>query len=320
MQVSIKSGPLKTLALLCALIPGVALAAIDKVVVFGDSLSDNGNLAIITAGTSTGDALLDFPYANGRVTNGSVAVEWMNRFLGLPDLTASLSGGTNYAVAGATARRTGDTAADIISLRSQVLQHIQSEGSLSTNTLYAIVIGGNDLRDARSAPTNAAARSISTDTARAISQSIAALSLAGARKFIVTNGPDIGLIPETRLLAAAAGIPTLPRTARVRTRVYNRILLRTLARLNQRIPGDIVHYNLFGVLNTIVRFAPGNGFTVTNRPCFISSGGVLNYDRACNNGANLNSFLFFDPIHPSASAHRIVGRSMFRKIPASFRQ
>jgi len=310
----------RTVALLLALCPGVALAAIDKVVVFGDSLSDNGNLAIITSGTPTANALLNYPYANGRVTNGSVAVEWMNRFLGLPELTASLAGGTNYAIAGATARRTGETAADIISLPSQVLQHIQSEGSLSGDTLYAIVIGGNDLRDARSAPTAAAARQITTETVRSISQAIAALSVAGARKFIVTNGPDIGQIPETRLLAAAAGIPTLPRIARVRTRIYNRTLIRTLSRLNARIPGDIVHYNLFGVLKTIVRFAPGNGFTVTNRPCFISSGDQLNYDRACNNGANFDSFLFFDPIHPTAKAHRIVGRSMFRQIPSSFRQ
>ena len=63
--------------------------------VFGDSLSDSGNVYDLTAGTLPAP-----PYTRGRFANGPVYAEYMADRLGLP-LDNVLSGGTNYAFGGA---------------------------------------------------------------------------------------------------------------------------------------------------------------------------------------------------------------------------
>ena len=76
--------------------------------VFGDSLSDNGNLASI--GPSIGLTFNDPPSFNNSFTNGPVAVQLLAESLGLSAnaslwLTSPSPQGTNYAVGGATSRR-----------------------------------------------------------------------------------------------------------------------------------------------------------------------------------------------------------------------
>lgn len=82
---------------------GVHAALFDNIFVFGDSLSDGGNAFAITGGfppyvTYPGPG--PFPVFTQRATNGPTAAEVMSAQLGKP-VTASQSGGTNYAVMGA---------------------------------------------------------------------------------------------------------------------------------------------------------------------------------------------------------------------------
>jgi phospholipase/lecithinase/hemolysin len=100
---------------LCLLLPIGAYAqnAGPKLFVFGDSLSDTGNLASFSPNKFCHPA--DFPigddcnglfYQQNRVSNGPVAVEILSANLGSgePEAALAVAGGTNYAVAGATAR------------------------------------------------------------------------------------------------------------------------------------------------------------------------------------------------------------------------
>ena len=67
-----------------------------NLVVFGDSLSDNGNTFI-----SVG--LPKAPYYDGRWTNGPNWVDYFSQLAGIPDVSAFLrNGGTNFAVGGST--------------------------------------------------------------------------------------------------------------------------------------------------------------------------------------------------------------------------
>ncbi|MGZ9082256.1 MAG: SGNH/GDSL hydrolase family protein [Rhodoplanes sp.] len=72
-----------------------AAASYTNMFVFGDSLSDTGNVYDLTRGILPAP-----PYAGGRFSDGPVYAEYMAKGLGLP-LDNVLSGGTNYAFGGA---------------------------------------------------------------------------------------------------------------------------------------------------------------------------------------------------------------------------
>src|SRR5262245_1866124 len=76
---------------------GAALAGpFSNLVVFGDSLSDVGNISNATFGTNPGPY-----YWNGRFSNGPVYTETLATGLGLPAMARSTAGGNDYAYGGA---------------------------------------------------------------------------------------------------------------------------------------------------------------------------------------------------------------------------
>ncbi len=82
---------------------GVAAAVAltpSRVVVFGDSLSDIGNIDDATLGVVPGRT-----YYNGRFSNGPAWVERLASDLGAPPLGPSTAGGDNFAYGGADFRR-----------------------------------------------------------------------------------------------------------------------------------------------------------------------------------------------------------------------
>jgi phospholipase/lecithinase/hemolysin len=138
-------------------------------VVFGDSLSDNGNA--------------------GRFSNGPVWVEQLARRLGLP-LVAAIGGGTNYAVGGARL----DPASGPYSLRAQADLFLRQRPRTG-RTLFVVFGGGNDLLAAVSHPE--AERLV--DAAVASLRSIVAdLVRADAQDLLVPNLPDVGMTPQVR--------------------------------------------------------------------------------------------------------------------------
>ena len=89
-------------ALLAISMPVLAAPTFSNMVVFGDSLSDTGNLFIATGGTQPPAGQ---PYFNGRFSDGPLWVESLAAGLNLPLASNPyLVGGNNYAFAGA---RTG---------------------------------------------------------------------------------------------------------------------------------------------------------------------------------------------------------------------
>ena len=118
--------------------------------VFGDSLSDNGNLAGLVG------AFPDPPSFDNSFTNGPVAVQLLAQSLGLSAnaalwLTSLTPHGTNYAVGGATAAVGTDIEGTDINanLPSQVAAYSASVmGHADPNALYVVMIGGNDVIDA----------------------------------------------------------------------------------------------------------------------------------------------------------------------------
>lgn len=187
----------------------------DRIVVFGDSLSDTGNA--------------------GRFTDGDVWVEHVARGLGLGVAPARL-GGFNYAVGGAR------THSGVFSLREQVQLFIatRDSGRPDPATLYIVFGGSNDLRDL----VNVADRQAGADAAIAeVDSALRALVAAGAREFLVPNLPDVGRTPEARGYGAA-----WMSEARELAQRFNSGLERVLKEIERRGDVRIHRLDVFGLL------------------------------------------------------------------------
>jgi outer membrane lipase/esterase len=82
---------LTAVSALCILASCASAAGIDAIYAFGDSLTDAGNVYSAVGIPASP------PYYNGEFSNGPVWVQDLAAGLGLPALTPSLLGGTDYA-------------------------------------------------------------------------------------------------------------------------------------------------------------------------------------------------------------------------------
>lgn len=279
-------------------------ADFSRLVVFGDSLSDTGNLAAIR-----GD--LPPPYFQNRISNGPVTVEVLAEQLGLrADASLHLLGrraGTNYAVAGGRAR-----GQDVIDLSGQVVAFLAQHGNdAPRDALYVVFIGGNDVRDARDAAGVDEANDILDDAVDDIVRNVRLLRRAGARSFLVMNSADIGLIPETRLQAAANNDAFFVRRATQLSNRFRQELRRQLQRLRREQRGLFVQeVDIYSASRRVAQRAARFGLSNITDGCFNSRDFSFHPD--CPQGSGFDRFYFFDEIHPTAKVHRLIGEGIYR--------
>jgi phospholipase/lecithinase/hemolysin len=289
---------------LLAPLPLIA-APYTKLVVFGDSLSDSGNLASLP----TNSFLNKPPYKHG-FTNGVTAVTHLAKLLGLP-LKPSLHldgtvDGNNFAVAGA--RAAGNAGIDFNWQLALFFEHYN--GKAPADILYVIFLGGNDVRDMRDLPEKAATALLNKATNN-IQSALSRLTALGATHFLVVNSPDVGSLPETHALAAT-GKPNLVRYASQRTSLFNKKLAQTVAQINKKKNVNIVLFDLLSFFKGLGNNGKAYNFNNTQQACYSSA--VFQYYPTCDN-AKMNSFLFFDEIHPTQRVHERLGRALFSVVP-----
>ena len=184
--------------------------AFSQIVVFGDSLSDTGNVRDRTNSTSGGT--VDYPshtynYSDGRFTNSSetnppsiaYAGLWHEQlartFLSVPVAAYSLGGGTDYAFGGATTKDgtvdvaivptpSGDLIITIDNMGKQLDNYLAAH-AIDPNALYIVWGGTNDLLQDDSAA------SVTATAARATAL-VHRLAMAGAQFIMVPNVPPLG--------------------------------------------------------------------------------------------------------------------------------
>lgn len=277
---------------------------------FGDSLSDNGNLA---EGFYRQN-LPNPPSYQNSFSNGPVAAQrlagqfglslrpslWLTGFRDVFGLYGSgFVPGTNYAVAGATAAGGAVGGPPAINLPQQVAAFGLASGlSADPDALYFVGIGGNDVRNAALEGTGSAAVAAGVQTELAAVQGLLAL---GARNLLVVNVPDIGIIPEF-----AQDNPALAGTATLLTRQYNAGLAAGLAGLAvpagaSVIPFDLSSYNL-GLLSDPAR----HGLTNVTDRCYVAAPVSAATSPQCGPGAeNIGGFAYWDQIHPTGVLHAL---------------
>lgn len=268
--------------------------------VFGDSLSDTGNIFL-----ATGGAVPAAPYFNGRFSDGPVWIDHLAAGLGLASgAVPSVAGGSNYSFGGA---RTGAAAAPIPGILAQIGGLWAPTHPLADPTgLYLVVGGGNDMRDARGAASTDATRQAAADAAALnIFNGVAALAARGAQHVVISTLPDLGATPE----AVGLGLVAQSTDAANRYNAAVALLEGQLEALFGLL--DVILFDMAGIAADIRDDALNNGgaeFGITNvlTPCgpFPGSIGI-----ACNVSA------FSDALHPSAVTHALFGAALLARVP-----
>lgn len=305
----------------CLVVPFGSSAAdqFDEIVVFGDSLSDNGTLAAVPGFEFLSSPFL--PFDDG-FSNGPRAVEILADGLGLNALPAKYLSfvapqGTNFAVAGARSVALPDFLP--IDLPDQVDVFLASRGMIApVGTLYVIFIGGNDVRDARDEVSQKIARRFVRNAVDGIDDAIRRLATAGAQNFLVANVPDIGAIPETGLIQESEGDKQFSRRATNLTHMFNGRLRGAIDEIRDELGVEILEFDTFNFIRAVIAEGEELGFSNTEDACFFTNvfleTGVPVFHPECNNGLNFDQFVFFDEIHSTAAVNALAGQAMLELI------
>lgn len=266
------------------------------IVASGDSLVDRQNF-FLSSGMTFPDPGL---YADGRFSNGPLWVEdWAGR-MGLSVPTASLAGGTNLAFN--AARITGVSPgayAGVPNVETQIAGYLLATGNVASyQDHFAFWAGANDFFFGQTDPSIPVA---------SLSGSITSLHAAGARKFVVLNLPALGQTPFFRGTPNEAALDG----AAV---AFNTILATEMENLRNTLTNvKIYEVDIFSLFQDI-QADPG-AFGLTN-----AVDSSTNYDPVTGIGtslavANPDEYLFWDSVHPTAAAHLLISKEVYRVVP-----
>jgi phospholipase/lecithinase/hemolysin len=289
------------LPLALALPLSVLAGPFSSLFVFGDSLSDTGNL--IGSGVQRPVPFAG-PYDGGRFSNGSLWIEDVAQGLGLTGQAASYSiGGNNYAFAGSQTGTLPPVPQDQIP--GLQIQSMNLWGASHTaadpNALYVVVAGGNDMRAARStfsssSDVDEAGRLAAAMSAIAnLETTIGYLASLGAHNFLVASVPDLGLTPEAILLNLAAASSDA-------TAKFN-ALMPSVVEFGNGLGLSMNFLDLAALNDDIVNHPDQYGITNTTSPC----AGFMDPSAIGGVGTtSCDTSLFSDVLHPSAYTHSLI--------------
>lgn len=271
------------------LAPFVAHAStISDVVVFGDSLSDNGNVYAVSSalGMPTPPSP---PYFDGRFSNGPVAVEDFASYLGLPL--------KDYAYGGATTGVGDSGDGGSVTSLGQGLPGMttQFDGYASavvnsapgtpapTSSLF-VVWGGPDDLLAPSAADAGNPIAIANTAAANIIGIVDGLEALGAPEVLVPGVTDLALVPAYASEQAAANLFAI---------TFN-------ADLISGLPQGATYVDTYSLLQKVVNDPSAYGFTDVINP----------YLSGMANCATPNDCLFFDTQHPTAAGQQLLAQDL----------
>lgn len=276
-----------------------------SIVVFGDSLSDTGNVAYLTE-KKYGIRIPgpDADYTDGRFTDGADTLPPAEKYFGVwieqlaktlpskPAVKDSLDGGTNYAYGFATTGSgTGlftfgpddSLSVNVDNIGQQITDYLATHPKINDKTLFVVWGGAIDVLYATS----------SNDVIEAAirqSLNIQRLIDAGATQFIVPNLPPLGAVPRLN------GSPDTSIPATKESILFNTVLAGGLGILREFNPGKrlvLSQLDVFALFNRII--ATPAKFSLVD--VTTSSQGLA---------VDPDTFLFWDDLHPTTRGHNIL--------------
>ena len=276
----------------------------NRIVVFGSSISDSGNAFALT-GFAHRPPYEQFdpfllpagPYSVGgnRFTNGATWIEQFARDLGVggsvrPAFASGNRRGTNYAVGGARASDDGMN----VNLPQQVAAFLDDFDNVApADALYVLDFGGNDVRAALMAGDP---QGLLTVALSSIAAHVQLLYAAGARKFLVVNVADLGLLPSVRILENL--FPGTAKAATILTEIFNAELDAIVAGLAVLPEINIARLDVFGTVREMIENPSAFGLTEVEEPCITPEVPPFSCTKP-------RRYLFWDGIHPTRAVHAI---------------
>ncbi|KAJ3234453.1 hypothetical protein HDU81_001409 [Chytriomyces hyalinus] len=289
------------------LLPHLAHAAISpsdikRVVAFGDSLSDNGNLFKLYKYPEP-------PYFNGRFSDGPVWVEYLAVYLQNANLE-------DYAFGGATANGSNaiaglfssiaNTTVRIPDLAEQFDMFTNKTGTAQANdlgsSLFTVLSGANDFFEsaalARVPDANGIAGTLVSFVGRLVSM--------GATKILVAKMPPLDATPSIVKFAQFKSILQLL------VSTFNEALTTGLSKIAADNPKvSIVIFDTAAVFNYGTSAEGMKAFELTN-----TWSRCLSEDKKtpCSDP---HSYLFWDDLHPTTKGHAIIAQAAYNALTNS---
>lgn len=287
-------------AITAALLFSASASATDfsNVIVFGDSLSDGGNIAL----ASGSPVPMRFTTNPGTTTAENVAAG-----LGFT-LAPSVAGGTDFAWGGAGFV---NNVAAVPTIPQQLQMYLGANGGKAdSRALYQVWGGANDVFYLSAALTDPNAIAAGTVTAAQTELGVlGGLQAAGARYVVVYNLPDLGKTPS-----AAAGGAAAQAGATQLAVIYNGVLNSGLAQLSNN-GLNIIPVNTFALLNEVIANPSAYGFSNVTAPACTGGSGSSIQCGPQGSGAPVTyapgtdqTYLFADGVHPTTAAHAMLSQ------------
>ena len=280
-----------TLAAACATAGSASAQSYNRLVVFGDSLTDNGNLYLASGRTQPPSP----PYFQGRFSNGPVFTERLG--FAAANFNGPVTGSINFAYGGS---RTDNNVAFPPGMRQQLTTYVGRGGAFGSGDLVSVLGGANNIFQALGAfavlppasqtnPTGYMAPVVSAAVSD-INFIVNDIATRGAGTIMVTNLPRLGITPQfspTPLAALADNSGSS----------FNSQLQTALITTAAARPGtNIILFDLAKVSDALASNPGRFGLTNASQSCLV--GATL-----C---ANPDSYLYFDGVHPTSAGHRLI--------------
>lgn len=270
--------------LLCSLVLSsvVAAAPLSKIVVFGDSLSDNGNLFKETGGYIPGS-----PYYEGRFSNGPVWVELLMASYFPEDANSHLE---DYAIGGAGVGE--DENDNRYTLQREIKTYLKAHNQqLDANSLFVVWVGPNNYRYAEDAD-----EALLT-VKNGIASSLQKLVDKGAKNILVMNIANLGKTPDF------VGTPEEEKFASISAR-HNANLMEILGELEQKnLDVKWLHLDIHQAVEEILTQPASFGFKEVKKGCY-------DIDLLAFRATTCEGYFFFDNVHPTKEAHQLLGAAV----------
>lgn len=277
-------------------------APLHNIVVFGDSLSDNGNLYEVMKHQLPQSP----PYYEGRFSNGPV---WVEQVLASYFPSSATTHLLDYAVGGSGVSEEDDDDDILFTLKKQITTYLLShDDKANADDLYVVWIGANNYLGLPSDTEKTL-----NDVNEGIIHSVEILISKGAKHIVLFNLPNLGKTPAAAEFDAADIMDYF-------SVQHNERLRQSFNKLKQSYPEvEWLYFDLGSMFNDVIDHPDHYGFTNVSGTCSNYSSDeeaktsllrMVSRVTPKAKGDVCDGYLFFDLVHPTTYAHGLIAEKV----------